>query len=70
MKPVYIKENRYINFGKEVNDNDPKFQVGDHLKILKYKDIFGKGYTPNWSQEIFVIKKIKNIMIMNYWNIL
>ena len=67
MKPVYIKENRYINFGKEVNDNDPKFQVGDHLKISKYKDIFGKGYTPNWSQEIFVIKKIKNIAPWTYF---
>ena len=67
MKPVYIKENRYINFGKEVNDNDPKFQVGDHLKISKYKDIFGKGYTPNWSQEIFVIKKIKNIVPWTYF---
>ena len=67
MKPVYIKENRYINFGKEVNDNDPKFQIGDHLKISKYKDIFGKGYTPNWSQEIFVIKKIKNIVPWTYF---
>ena len=67
MKPVYIKENGYINFGKEVNDNDPKFQVGDHLKISKYKDIFGKGYTPNWSQEIFVIKKIKNIVPWTYF---
>ena len=46
-----------INYGKEVNDKDPKFLVGDHVRISKYKNIFAKGYTPNWSEEIFVIKK-------------
>ena len=49
-----------IDFGKEVNDNDPKFKVGDHVRISKYKNIFAKCYIPNWSEEIFVIKKIKN----------
>ena len=67
MKPVHIKDNRYINFGKEVDDKDPKFQVSDHVKISKYKDIFGKGYTPNWSQEIFLIKKIKNTVPWTYF---
>ena len=67
MKPVDIKNNRYINFGKEVNDKDLKFQVSDHVKISKYKDIFGKGYTPNWSQEIFLIKKIKNTVPWTYF---
>ena len=43
----------YIDFGKEVNDNDPKFKVGDHVRISEYKNIFAKGYTPNWSKEIF-----------------
>ena len=37
-----------INFGKEVNDKYPKFQVGDHVRISKYKNTFAKGYTPNW----------------------
>ena len=60
MKPIHVKENTYIDFGKEVNDNDSKFKVGDHMRISKYKNIFAKGYTPNWSEEIFVIKKIKN----------
>ena len=46
-----------INYGKEVNDKDPKFLVGDHERISKYKNIFAKGYAPNWSEEIFVIKK-------------
>ena len=44
MKPVDVKD-----FGKEVNNNDPKFIDGDHVRISKYKNIFGKGYTPNWS---------------------
>ena len=60
MKPIDVKDNTYIDFGKEVNDNDLKFKVDDHVRISKYKNIFAKGYTPNWSKEIFVIKKIKN----------
>ena len=46
MKPVGVKNNTYIDFKKEVND---KFEVGDHVRISKYKNIFAKGYTPNWS---------------------
>ena len=60
MKPIDIKDNTYIDFGKEVNDNDPKFKVGEHVRISKYKNIFAKGYTSNWSEEVFVIKEIKN----------
>ena len=57
MKPIDVKDNTYIDFGKEVNDNDPNFKVGDHVRISKYKKQFSKGYTPNWSEEVFVIKK-------------
>ena len=60
MKPVDVKDNTYIDSNKEVNDKDPKFKVGDHVRISKYKNIFAKGYTPNWSEEVFVIKKVKN----------
>ena len=60
MKVVDVKDNAYINSSKEVNDQDPKFQVGDHVRISKYKNIFAKGYTPNWSEEVFVIKEVKN----------
>ena len=59
MKPVDVKDNTYIDFGEEVNDNDPKFKVGDHVRISKYRSIFAKCYTPNWSEEIFVIKKLR-----------
>ena len=57
MKPIDVKGNTYIDFGKEVNDNDPKFKVGDHVRISKYKNIFATSYTPNWSEETFVVKK-------------
>ena len=43
-----------------------KFKVGDHVKISKYKNIFAKRYTPNWSEEAFVIKKFKNIVLWTY----
>ena len=48
MKPVDVKDNTYIDSNKEVNDQDPEFQVGDHVRIFKCKNIFAKGYTPNW----------------------
>ena len=60
MKPVDVKDNTYIDFEKEVNNKDPKFKIGDHVRISKYKNILAKRYTPNWSEEFFVIKKVKN----------
>ena len=66
MKPADVKDNRYIDFKKEVNDKNPKFKIGDHVRISKYKNIFAKGYMPNWSEEIFIIKKIKNTVPWTY----
>ena len=66
MKPVDVKDNTYINIVNEVNDKDPKFKVSDHVRISKYQNIFAKGYTPNWSEEIFVIKEIKNTVAWTY----
>ena len=66
MKPIDVKDNTYIDFGKEINDKDPKFKVGDHVRISKYKSIFAKGYTTNWSVEIFMIKKVKNTVPWSY----
>ena len=51
---------------KEVNDKDPKLKVGDHVRISKYKNIFAKGYTPNWFEEVFVIKKVENTVPWTY----
>ena len=47
MKPIDVKDKTYIDFGKKVNDNDPTFKVGDHVRISKYKNIFAKGCSPN-----------------------
>ena len=66
MKPVNVKDNTHINFKKEVKDKGPKFKVPDHVRISKYKNIFAKGYTPNWSEEIFVIKNVKNTAPWSY----
>ena len=51
---------------KEVNDKDPKLKVGDHVRISKFKNIFAKGYPPNWSEEVFLVSKIKNIVLWTY----
>ena len=59
MKPIEAKDNTNINSSKEVKDS--KFHFRDHVRISKYKNIFAKRYTPNWSEEVFVTKKVKNI---------
>ena len=66
MRPIDVKDNTYINIGKEVNDKDPKFKVEDHVRISKYKNFFGKGDAPNWLEEVFVTKKIKNTVPWTY----
>ena len=52
--------------GVENNDEGPKFKNPDHVRISKYKSIFAKGYTPDWSEEVFVIKKNKNTVPWTY----
>ena len=66
MKPVDVKSNTYIDSSKEINDKDPKFKIGDIVRISKYKNIFAKGYVPNWSEEVFVIKKVRNTVPWTY----
>ena len=58
MKPIDVKDNTYINADKEINNKDPKFKVGDHVRISKYKNIFAKGYMPNWSYKVIIFNKI------------
>ena len=67
MKSVDVKDDTYIDIEKEVNDRDPKFKVGDHIRISKYKNVFAKGYTPNRSEEVSVISKIKNTVPWTYF---
>ena len=62
MKPVNVKDNTNIGFNKQIHNKDPKFKVGVDVRISKYKNIFAKVYTSNWSEGFFVIKKIKNTL--------
>ena len=66
MKPVDVKSDSFAEHNKESNEKDSKFKVGDHVRISKYINIFAKGYAPNWSEEIFVVKKIKNTVPWTY----
>ena len=66
MKPVDVKNNTYIDFEKEVNDKNPKCKVVDYVRISKYKNIFANRYMPNWSEDAFVISKIKNLVPPTY----
>ena len=61
-----LKWSTYIDSSKEINVIDTKFKVGDIVRISKYKNIFAKGYVPNWSEEIFVIKNVKNTVPWTY----
>ena len=63
MKSINVEDNTYINTDKKINNKDPKFKVGDRVRISKYKNIFAKGYTPNWSEEVFAIKNVKNAVL-------
>ena len=72
MKPIHLKDNKYIDSAelcsmelhseKEVSNKDRifKIKISDHVRISEDKNIFAKGYTPNWSEDVFVISKIKN----------
>ena len=50
-----------------LNNKDPQFRIGDTVRISKYKNIFAKSYTPSWSKEVFVIKKVKNTVPWTYF---
>ena len=59
MKPADVKDNTYIDFKNESNDKNPKFKVGDHVRISKYKNIFAKGYAPNCQKKYSLLRKLK-----------
>ena len=66
MKSLDLKSSIYINFNNENKKEDPKFKAGNNVKISKYKNIFAKGYVPNWYDEVFLIKKVKNTVPWTY----
>ena len=57
MKPKDVTDDSFAEYSEESNKKDPKFKIGDNVRISKYKNVFSKGYTPNWSDEIFAVKK-------------
>ena len=66
MKPIDTTSDSYPEYNEDSNVTKPKFKVGDHVRISKYKNIFAKGYTQNWSEEVFVVSKIKNTVPWTY----
>ena len=66
MKPIDVTDDSYSEYNEDFNKKDPKFKVSDHVRISKYKNIFAKGYTPNWWEEVFVVSGIKNIVPWTY----
>ena len=66
MKPVGVKLNIYFNSSQEINDEDPKFKIVDNVRISKHKNMFAIGYVPNWSKEVFMIKKVKKNCVVGY----
>ena len=66
MKPIDVTSDSYAENNENPNKKDPKLKVGDHVRISKHKNIFAKGYAPNWSEEVFVINKIKNTVPWTY----
>ena len=63
MKPVDIKPSACIESTKDINYQDPKFKIGDIVRILEYKNVLTKGFIPIRSKEVFVIKKVKNTSV-------
>ena len=59
MKPIDVTDDSYAECNEDFNKKDPKFKVGDHVRISKYKNIFAKGYAPNWSEEVLLLVKLK-----------
>ena len=66
MKPIDVTSDSFAEYNEDSNKKNPKFKVGDHVRISKYKNIFAKGYAPNWSEEIFIVSKIKNTVPQTY----
>ena len=66
MKPIDVNSDSYAEYNLGSNEKDPTFKIGDHMRISKYSNIFAKGYTPNWSEEVFVVSKIKNTVPWTY----
>ena len=66
MKPKDVTDDSFVEYSEEANKKSPKFKVGDNVRISKNKNIFAKEYTPNWSEEGFVVNKVQNTVPWTY----
>ena len=66
IKPIDVTNDSYDQYNEKSNKKGPKFKVNDHVRICKYKNIFAKGYVPNWSEEVFIVNEIKNTVPWTY----
>ena len=66
MKPIDITDDSYAEYNEDFNKKDLKFKVGDYIRISKYKNVFAKGYAPNWLEEVFNVNKTKNTVSWTY----
>ena len=66
MKPIDVKSKSHAEYNVDCNDKDPKFKIGDHVRISRHKKVSAKEYAPHWSEEVFGIKKVKNTVLWTY----
>ena len=66
MKPIDVTNESYVEYNEDSNKKGPKLKVNEHVRISKYKNIFAKGYVPNWSEEVFIVNEIKNRVPWSY----
>ena len=66
IKPIDVTDDSCAEYNEDLNKKDPEFKVGDNIRISNYKNIFAKEYTPNWSEEVFVVSRIKNTVPWTY----
>ena len=66
MKPIDVISDSDAEYNEDSNEKDLKFKAGDHVRISKYKNIFAKGYTQNWSEEVLITTKIKDTVPWTY----
>ena len=61
-----VTSDSYVEYNEDFNEEDPRFKADDHVRISKYKNSFARGYTQNWSEEVFVVSKIENTVPWTY----
>ena len=58
-KPIDVTDDSYAEYNENLNKKYPKFNVGENIRISKYKNIFAKECTLNWSEKFLLVVKLK-----------